>query len=291
MGAGAGYTIEVSDAKVVSSVDVSTFTLEKDGGYCTATVPCDVKLSATLSGGSYYDGIGEIANVALTVTSVVIALEFGNGFNDDLLTPEAIDKYERQFGEDINSLWRELVDVVEPSDININFIREEMSYGINYNGEARLGGGWVGSTFDGIFTAELDGRGGSNELLSADMLVDEDFVIDFIDKAKYGDNLEYTVFYNDDIMDSYSEKDEAIAALKKEIISDIENADLDGCYVEENRYYLRDGGADTYEYETDWDYSEVVYNADADFDIDAIEDIISEMDEENNPNFDEGFDI
>ena len=43
MGAGAGYTIEVSDAKVVSSVDVSTFTLEKDGGYCTATVPCDVK--------------------------------------------------------------------------------------------------------------------------------------------------------------------------------------------------------------------------------------------------------
>lgn len=291
MGAGAGYTIEVSDAKVVSSVDVSTFTLEKDGGYCTATVPCDVKLSATLSGGSYYDGIGEIANVALTVSSVVIALEFGNGFNDDLLTPEAIDKYERQFGEDINSLWRELVDVVEPSDININFIREEMSYGINYNGEARLGGGWVGSTFDGTFTAELDGRGGSNELLSADMSVDEDFVIDFIDKAKYGDNLEYTVFYNDDIMDSYSEKDEAIAALKEEIFSDIENADPSGCYVEENRYYLRDGGVDTYEYETDWDYSEVVYSADADIDFDAVTDLIDEMDEENNPGIDEDFDI
>lgn len=291
MGAGAGYTIEVSDAKVVSSVDVSTFTLEKDGGYCTATVPCDVKLSATLSGGSYYDGIGEIANVALTVSSVVIALSFGNGFNEELLTPEAVAKYESQFDTDINDLWRELVDVVEPSDININFIREEMSYGINYNGEARLGGGWVGSTFDGTFTAELDGRDGSNELLSADMSVDEDFVIEFIDKAKYGDNLEYTVFYNDDIMDSYPEKDEAITALKNEILSDIENVDPEGCYVEENRYYLRDGGVDTYEYETDWDYSEVVYSADTDFDFDAIADIISEMDEENNPDFDEGFDI
>lgn len=291
MGAGAGYTIEVNDAKVVSSVDVSTFTLEKDGGYCTATVSCDVKLSATLSGGSYYDGIGEIANVALTVSSVVIALSFGNGFNDDLLTPEAVAKYEGQFGEDINSLWRELVDVVEPSDININFIREEMSYGINYNGEARLGGGWVGSTFDGTFTAELDGRDGSNELLSAAMSVDEDFVIDFIDKAKYGDNLEYTVFYNDDIMDSYSEKDEAIAALKEEIFSDIENADPYGCYVEENRYYLRDGGVDTYEYETDWDYSEVVYSADADIDFDAVTDLIDEMNEENNPGIDEDFDI
>lgn len=291
MGAGAGYTIEVSDAKVVSSVDVSTFTLEKDGGYCTATVPCDVKLSATLSGGSYYDGIGEIANVALTVSSVVIDLGFGNGFNEELLTPEAVAKYESQFDTDINDLWRELVDVVEPSDININFIREEMSYGINYNGEARLGGGWVGSTFDGTFTAELDGRDGRNELLSATMSVDEDFVIDFIDKAKYGDNLEYTVFYNDDIMDSYPEKDEAIAALKNEILSDIENVDPEGCYVEENRYYLRDGGVDTYEYETDWDYSEIVYNADTDFDFDAIADIISEMDEENNPDFDEGFDI
>ena len=87
MGAGAGYTIKVSNVKRPSTIDISDFTITKDSGYCTAEVPCNVKISATLSGGSYYDSIGEIEDVALTVSSVVIALSFGNGFNEELVKP------------------------------------------------------------------------------------------------------------------------------------------------------------------------------------------------------------
>lgn len=293
MGAGAGYTIKVSNVERPSTIDISDFTITKDSGYCTAEVPCNVKISATLSGGSYYDSIGEIEDVALTVSSVVIALGFGNGFNEELLTSEAIAKYEAQFGADINDLWRELVEVVEPSDIDINFIREEMSYGINYEGEARLGGGWVGSTFDGTFTAELDGRDGSNELLSATMSVDEKFVTEFIDKAKYGDNQEYTAYYNGDILESYTTLDEAVEALKNEILEDPMAADLYDCYVECARYYLVNGSENNWEYETDYDYATIEYNADSDpdFDFEALAEAAEELNEENDVGIDEDFDI
>lgn len=269
---GAGYTIEVSDCNFESMANISAqdITLEKEGGYCSANIKCDIKLNVTLSGGSYYDSIGNIENVALTVTDVKFDLNFGNGINSEILTDVAVEKYENQFDTDIEDLWKELIDVVEVEDIDLEYIMDSLSYGQYYTGNASLGGGWIGSTFTGEFTVEeIDSRSGYNDIESYTAFIPSEMVVDFIDKAKYGDNVQYTVYESDGVYDSYATEEEAITALKDYLDSIIAKGEADSidfydCYVERSYYYLVDGREDTYEYEDDYDNAEMVYAADGD---------------------------
>ena len=275
MGAGAGYSITLKDCELTSISDISRkdITLEKSGGYCSATVKFNAKLDATVNAESYYDGTGDIENVEVEVTSATLDLGIGNGYNGEILTPEAVEKYEAQFDTDIDSLWKELIEVLTVDDLDISYIKDELSNGSNYEGESdTLSAGWVHSTFDGEFELDdIDSRSGYNTIENATCRIVWGAVIDYIDKAVTGDNEEYTVFYNDDIADTYDTLDEAIKALKGMIDDEISkgNADsiiFDECTVERSYYYLRNGGKDTYEYESDWDYSEVEYAADSDDD-------------------------
>ena len=103
MGAGAGYTITVSNCVVNKIADISPMDISLSGsnGWITATIKTDIKITATLNAEAYYDGSGNIDNVDLTITSVNLNLGFGNGYNAEILTAESIDKYEEQFDADI----------------------------------------------------------------------------------------------------------------------------------------------------------------------------------------------
>ena len=95
-------------------------------------------------------------------------------------------------------------------------------------------------------------------------------VIDFIDKAVTGDNVEYDVYFNGDVLDGYDELDKAIEALKEYINKEIadgkaEDINFSECTVERYPYYLRNGSEDYWEYETDFDVDDFVeYTADSD---------------------------
>ena len=100
MGASAGYTIKVSDCVVdkVSSVFGGDITFSKSKGSVVATIRTDIKATATLLADSYYHTSGEIEQVALNIVSVNLDLDIGNGHNSEILTSEAIEKYETEFG-------------------------------------------------------------------------------------------------------------------------------------------------------------------------------------------------
>lgn len=273
MGAGAGYTIEVEDCEFKSMAEIipsDVVSMEKSGGYCSVTVKTDIKLVATLTGGSYYDSIGNIANVALTVTEVKLSLDFGSGINSEILNASSVEKFEEQFDTDIESLWKELVDVVEIEDLDLDYIKYELNNGRYYEGSASLGGGWIGSTFDGEFEVkDVDSNSGYNDIESYIAFIPSDMVVSFIDEAKYGDNVQYTAYYNREGIESYSTEEEAINALKDYIDGviakgNVEDVDFENCDVEREYYFLIDGGEDTYMYETDFDNTEIVYSADTD---------------------------
>lgn len=274
MGAGAGYNLILSDCESVNTVNAINITdidLEKSDGWCSVRVKGDLcTLDATVSSDSYYYGSGDIENVEVVITEAVLDLGIGNGYNEDILTPEAVEKYEEQFDTDINSLWKELIDVMTIDDVDINYIKNELADGRNFNGSGNLGSGWIHQTFDGTFTLDaMDDRSGYNLIVEATGFIVWDAVTEFIDKAVQGDNVEYTVFWNGDIFETYNTLEEAKAALKKELDDTIAKGDVDSidfpeCQIESSYYYLRNGGESTYEYESDFDNSEIEYSADAD---------------------------
>jgi len=233
----------------------------------------------------------------MTVNQVTIYLGIGRNYNNEIFTAEAISRFETQFGRDIDELYEELLPIITVDDISPAFIEDVLSgtiSGCNYNGTGRFGGGWIGVKFAGAFEiTDIDSSNGNDDITGYACSVDEGFVIDYIDKAKYGDNIEYTAFYNGDILDTYNDLDEAISALKSEILEDISAADPYDCYVERNYYFLRNGSVDNYEYESDWYNSEVEYcaDSDSDFDFEALADLSSEIDDDFDVGIDEGFDI
>ncbi len=293
MGAGAGCTIEISNSKVMSVADVSLqdATLETGDYSATLTLNCKVFINGTINMSSYYYGSGDVEEVAMTVDSVSLDLGFGNGYNRDILTVDATEHFETMFDGDIDSIWEDVLPILTVDDIDPEYVKDLLQKEAFFDGEGRFGGGWIGVTFEGDFEIDdVNSHNGYNPVGSFAAHITEGFVIDYLDKAKYGDNLEYTAYYNGDILDTYNTEKEAIAALKQEITEDIANADLSDCYVERTYYILTNGSTDRYEYETDFDSAEVVYTAESDF-SDALLDTVEELDEEYNPNFDEGFDI
>ena len=164
-----------------------------------------------------------------------------------------------------------MIEVLTIEDIDKNYIKSELSEASNYTGSGNLGGGWVHSTFDGNFELDrINSRSGYNSIDKITGQVVSQMVIDFIDQAVTGDNVEYDVYFNGDGLDGYDELDKAIEALKEYINKEIadgnvEDINFSECTVERYYYYLRNGSEDNWEYETDFDVDNYVeYTADSD---------------------------
>ena len=298
MGAGAGCTIEISNSRVndVDPISLEGATLDVGKWSASITLNCKIYIEGSIEVSSYNYSSGEVEEVSMTVDNVTLNLGIGDGNNGEILTADAIDRFEEQFDGDIESIWEDFLPILTVDDIDPLYIRDVLLHDRNnsFDGSGKFGGGWIGVTFAGAFDIdEVDEKSGYNSISGYSAHVNEDFVIDYLDKAKYGDNIEYTAFYNGDILDTYNELDEAINALKAEILADLGAVDPEECYVESNYYYLRNGSVGNYEYESDWDYSEVEYCADSDpdFDFETLSDISNEIDEENDVGIGEDFDI
>ena len=255
MGAGAGYTIETKNVRIDGDITINSFNINEVGDWQVTTVSCTVPIVGSVRGSSYNYGFGAIEDVAMTVNRIII-----------------------------NFYKSEEFPTVTEADI-----MEVLRNRANYEGKCVYGGGWSHVKFEGDLEISTNSDY-SDDVEGILIQIDEDFVIDFIDVAVQGENIEYTAFYNDEVFETYNTLEEAINALKQEISEDVGAADPSRCYVESSYYYLINGGVNTFEYENDWDYSQVEYNAEDDFSGDLY-DAIDELDEENEPDVDEGFDI
>ena len=297
MGAGAGCDIFIKDCQVaeVEDINLQDATLEVDRWNATITLGCRVKMDGTVKVSSYYASTGDIEEVALTVTKVSLGLDLGSGNDASVLTPEAVNRFESQFGDDINSIWEQYLPILTVNDIDPEYLKRERAYGVNYDGTGKFGGGWTRSAFTGqVEITDVDSHSGYNSISGYTGSIDEEFVIDYIDKARYGDNEVYFAYYDDaDIGDTYDTLDEAVAALKEMILDNLTAADPYSCYVEKTYYYLVNGSVDNYEYEYDYDYVTREYTAasDPEFDFESLAEAAEELDEESDVGLPEDYDI
>lgn len=272
MGAGAGYTISVKDCDVID-LNESSIRIVKlfdwDNGLVrggSATVECNIKINGSVAANSYYYGCDYIDDVDMTILSAEVNLGFGDGFNKEILTPEAISKYTTQFGvDDIETLYEELIDNVTVDDIDMSYIVDVLKHDIsNLTGEGSYGGGWIHSTFDGEFELDnIDDRSGYNDTYNLMVQINNAKVVEFIDKAVTGDNVQYVALDDYDVIDAFNTEEEAIAALKEyirdEVLTEypIDEVDFSAYTVQEEFYYMTD--AENY---GDSDWGEVVWTAD-----------------------------
>ena len=272
MGAGAGYTISVKDCDVVD-LNESSIRIVKLGDWDnglvrggSAIVECDIKITGSVSAESYYYGCDYIEDVPMSVVSAEVNLGFGNGFNKEILTREAVSKYTSQFGvDDIESLYEELIDNVTVNDIDMSYVVDVLKHDIsNLTGKGSYGGGWVHSTFDGEFELDdIDDRSGYNDTYNLMIQINNANVVEFIDKAVTGDNIQYLAWDDNDVIDAFNTEKEAIDALieyiRDEVLTKypIEDVDFSAYTVQEEFYYMTD--AENY---GDADLGEVVWTAD-----------------------------
>ena len=277
MGAGAGYTIETKDVEVLNINDSAiniTEVKQWDNGFVkglTAEVDCDIDAVGSVKAESYYYGTNWIANVPFKITHVSVNIDIGNGRNAEMINPTDLEMYRTRYNVDnVEDLYEELT-TLSAKQLSRDYILECIRDGY-FDGEGQVGGGWTHSTFDGEATLSLNDHNGYNELYDATIRITSQAAIEFIDQAVTGDNVTYTAFADDDIIDGYATEDEAIEAVKQYIRDyvlpeipqeDLEYEDFSNYYVERNYDYLVDAGEDTMEYDTDYDYSEVVWTASA----------------------------
>ena len=272
MGAGAGYTISVKDCDVVD-LNESSIRIVKLGDWDnglvrggSATVECNIKINGSVAANSYYYGCDYIDGVDMTILSADVNLGFGENFNKEILTQEAVSKYTSQFGvDDVEELYEELIDNVTVNDIDMSYIVDVLKHDIsNLTGKGSYGGGWVHSTFDGEFELDdIDDRSGYNDTYDLTVQINNANVVEFIDLAVRGDNVQYVALDDYDIIDAFNTEKEAIDALK-EYIRDtvlteyaIDDVDFSAYTVQEEFYYMTD--AENY---GDSDWGEVVWTAD-----------------------------
>ena len=272
MGAGAGYTISVKDCDIVD-LNESNVRIVKlfdwDNGLVrggSATVECNIKINGSVAANSYYYGCDYIDGVDMTILSAEVNLGFGENFNKEILTQEAVSKYTSQFGvEDIETLYEELIDNVTVDDIDMSYIVDVLKHDIsNLTGKGSYGGGWIHSTFDGEFELDdIDDRSGYNDTYNLMVQINNANVVEFIDKAVTGDNVQYVTLDDYDVIDAFNTEEEAIDALieyiRDEVLTKypIEDVDFSTYTVQEEFYYMTD--AENY---GDSDWGEVVWTAD-----------------------------
>lgn len=276
MGAGAGYTVTIKNS-TVGNISIDNVELQKDTSgkeffhWCNVDVNGAIEITGDVKIASYYDGCDFVKDVPMICTHCNIDLDIGNGYNDQILTAEAIEKYEAQFGIPVNDMYKELIEVIELQDIDPEYIKECIRDS-SFDGEARMGGGWVDSTFEGkiedLDTSSNSGYG-YQYVDSADLIITDGGVVEFLDLAKYGDNIEYEVIYNGEIFEVYTSENAAIDELKAEIneaikIGGPESVDFGDCYVTFRYWQLLNSAG-----EVDTDYpsgDDIVYTADGDAD-------------------------
>lgn len=269
MGAGAGYTI-YTDNSNIKSLDESTVTPVRLDHYGSSQYPglivvvkCDAMVSASVRAESYYHACTWIEGVRIQISEVGIDLDFGNGFNKEILIPEAIEYYKSQYGvDDIEDLYRELIDNVTLEDISREFIVNTIKYG-SYDGAGEtLSFGYVHSTFDGDFKLiDVDSRNGYNDINYAKMTIISRYVVDYIDEAVTGDNVQYIVCEDNEVVETLNKLGDAIAFSKELAQSYIDKGEplpeitVERCYY---NLYTEDG------YSELSDYSEVEYDLTSD---------------------------
>ena len=246
MGAGAGYSIETKDVKIVGDVQINSF--ERTGEdsnaifrYDVIDVDCNISLIGSVKATSYMYGCDWIKDVPMTVTGVSINF-LHDGSN---------------------------------AEISEGDIADILSNTKNYVGEAMYGGGWDADDIDNVI-----------------ITIDNKYIVDFIDLAVTGDNKEYSIVLNGEPVDSFEDQDEAIDQLDTWIRDDIaengiDSIDFSECFVEE--LYWQENVNGEIDFVDPW-YDNIVYRADP-ADFEDFAEGLGELNEENNPGIDEGFDI
>jgi hypothetical protein len=228
-------------------------------------VKCDALLSGDVKADSYYYGCDWIEDVKLQMYQVSIYLDFGSGFNKEILTPEAIEFYKDQYGvDDIEDLYKELVDNVELDDISREFIIDIITHEYYDGVSETIGGGYNHSIFDGDFElTSFRSRRDAGSIDSASMTIVNKYVVDFIDEAVTGQNIEFTVFEDTDVVDVYDDVETAIKAAKDLANQYIAKGEpLPEITVEKSTFYMVNGSG---EIESNDDY-EVEYDITSDVD-------------------------
>lgn len=262
MGAGAGYTIELSDVRINGNVQVISFEkIDEDSNtmfnYDVVEVMCNVPIIGSVRAESYMYGCDWIKDVPMTVHSIVVNfMQYDNA-------PE-----------------------VTESDI-LDILKNKS----NYIGSGVYGGGWSHSTFDGEFDIRPD-NDYSNDINEVTISIDAPNIVNFIDLAVTGDNKEYSIVLNGDPVGSFEDQDEAIDQLDAWIRDDIsengiDSIDFSECFVEE-LYWQEDvnGEIDVID---PW-YDNIVYRVDP-ADFEDFAEVSEEIDEEFANPIDEDFDI
>lgn len=270
MGAGAGYTITVENCKFTSidtfiPVGISDYLLEID---CVANIMGDIKSE------SYYHGCPFVVDVPMVVTHM--AIDFCNmgtyyyKADPDMFTPEAVDRILGEYNgeyDDFSSIYidDEFLSKLTINDFNLDYFKQTLlsSY-YSFGGASDLGGGWVHSTFGGVFTIENDSGFYADESFTIE--IPDKFVVKYLDKVTTGDNVIYDIIFNGDVIDGTDDGDEAIDALKGYIQDAIakdgpEAVDFSDCYVEEVLDILLNGIGES---DIDADYPYTVYKAEED---------------------------
>jgi hypothetical protein len=262
MGAGAGYSIETKDVKIVSDVQINSFEkIREDNNaifrYDVIDVDCTISLIGSVRATSYMYGCDWIKDVPMTVTGV-----------------------------SINFLHDESNAEISEGDIADILINVK-----NYVGKAMYGGGWSHSTFDGTFELRPEGDY-ADDIDSVLITIDNEYIVDFIDLAVTGDNKEYSIVLNGEPVDSFEDQDEAIDQLDAWIRDDIsengiDSIDFSECFVEE--LYWQENVNGEIDYVDPW-YDNIVYRADP-ADFEDFAEVSEEIDEEFANPIDEDFDI
>ena len=264
MGAGAGYTIETKDVKIVGDIQIYGFDKVREDSntmfkYDVVEVDCNIPITGSVRAESYMYNCDWIKNVPMTVNTVTI-----------------------------NFMQYEGAKEVTEADI-LEILRNTT----NYVGKGVYGGGYIHSTFDG----EFDIRPSSDyadDIDAAVITIDHENIVNFIDLAVTGENKEYEVRFNGEPIESFEDEDDAIEYLKQTIREEItengiDSIDFSDCCVEELYWEENvDGEVDIL---SPW-YDNIMYEAETDIDeFEEFADTMDELHSENEPGIGEDFDI
>lgn len=187
-GPGAGYTIRVNGIDNVNITSARLVQTDPDYGWII-----EVDGTCTLDkvvADSYYYGTEELFDVEARVLKLYV-----EWYNEGLGYPQPEEMDES-----------ELIDLAKSELVNLD---DEIRY--NY------GGGWMHSTYNGTIGEISDSRDDVVELVITDQEV-----IDYIDKAVTGDTI-YDVYYvedeRDDIIEAFDDEKDAVAFAKEELAS------------------------------------------------------------------------
>lgn len=236
MGAGAGYTITTNNISLDGNVTINSFDVKAENDWLTTTVDCNVPLIGEVKAASYNYGCDYVKDVHMIATKMII----------------------------------NFLKSTEYPEVTEDMIREVLENTTNYEGEALYGGGWIHSTFDGEFTlTDWLHYSYADDINSVTMIIPDTYVKEYLDRAVTGDNISYTVIYNGEIYEGFSDEDDAIRTLKDLIdeaikISGPESVDFSDSYVEWAYDILLNEDGET---DVDFPYgNNVVYTADGDED-------------------------